>query len=389
MPLPRPGMRAAAVAIATVAALFLARVSAAETPDRHRPANGRETLLVLPESLEVAQANSAGDAAGAARQAEELLRIARASGDARYFGRAGAVIRPWLDREPIPVAIDLVAAELAQQRHDFGAARQHLDRALSAQPREVSALLMRANIGLLTGEFSSARRDCLVILQAGAAYAGTVCLASSMTGPGSLERSRRLLAALDAHGSEPVALARWRLATEADLALRAGDARAALEILERAHALDRTHEETRTRLAEALLAQGKPERALALASEPNPSLARLVVGLRAALAQDGSQATTWRRQVDAALEESRRRGASPHEREEGLLALHADQDAARALAHASRNFALQKDTADLRLLVDAALAAGDVQALAEARAWLGASGFEDRVAAARLARAAT
>ena len=78
-----------------------------------------------------------------------------------------------------------------------------------------------------------------------------------------------------------------------------------------------------------------------------------------------------------------------HEREEALLALHADHDAPRALELARRNFARQKDTADLRLLVEAARAAGDREALGAARDWIEASGFEDRVVAAQLARART
>jgi hypothetical protein len=387
--LAQPGMRAAVVALATAVALFCGGPASAESAKRYRPAGGEEILLVLPDAVAPAPALSPRitDAATAARHATELMRIARTTGDARFLGRAGAVIRPWQDRVPVPVAIDLIAAELAQQRHEFDAARSSLDRVLAGQPRQLEARLMRANIGLLTGAFDSARRDCLAVLQTGAAYPGTVCLASSMTGPGSLDRARRLLAALDTRGENPIAVARWRLMTEADLALRAGDVRGGIASLERAYALDRTHEEARTRLAEALLAQGETGRALALADAPNPSLARLVVGLQAAQATGHPRAADWRRRVDAALEQGRRRGAMRHEREEALLALHADRDAARALALARRNFARQKDTADLRLLVEAARAAGDREALGEARDWLAASGFEDRVVSARLAGA--
>ena len=48
---------------------------------------------------------------------------------------------------------------------------------------------------------------------------------------------------------------------------------------------------------------------------------------------------------------------------------------------------MQKDTPDLRLLVDAALAAGDSASIASAREWLAKTGFEDRVVAARLREA--
>jgi hypothetical protein len=65
-----------------------------------------------------------------------------------------------------------------------------------------------------------------------------------------------------------------------------------------------------------------------------------------------------------------------------------DGDAERALALARRNFALQKDTPDLRLYADAALAARDHVAVGELRQWLASTGFEDRAVAARLAEAA-
>ncbi len=94
--------------------------------------------------------------------------------------------------------------------------------------------LKRANVNLLMGDFDAAREDCLGVLQAGAALPGTICLASAMTGPGSLERARRLLASLDAAGPAPAEVTRWRLMTEADLALRAGDVDAALAHLARA-----------------------------------------------------------------------------------------------------------------------------------------------------------
>lgn len=391
VPLAQPGMRAAVVALATVVALCCGGPASAESAKRYRPAGGEEILLVLPDAVtpSASQSPRITDAASAAHHATELLRIARTTGDARFLGRAGAVIRPWQNRAPVPVAIDLIAAELAQQRHEFDAARLSLDRIIAAQPRQLEARLMRANIGLLTGAFDSARRDCLAVLQAGAAYPGTVCLAPTMTGPGSLDRARRLLAALDVRGENSIAIARWRLMTEADLALRTGDFRGGTASLERAHALDRTHEEARTRLAEALLAHGQARLALALAEAPNPSLARLVVGLRAALATGHPRAADLRRQVDASLEQSRRRGAMRHEREEALLALHADHDAPRALQLARRNFARQKDTADLRLLVEAARAAGDREALRTARDWIETSGFEDRVVAAQLTGATT
>ena len=229
-----------------------------------------------------------------------------------------------------------------------------LDRAIDADPGDGGARIQRANVALLLGEFEAARRDCLAVLQGGATFPGTVCLASTMTGPGSLQRARRLLAPFDDAGPAAPDIARWLLLTESDLALRDGDAHAAQQYLARAHALDPDHEETRARLAELLIEQGDAANALTLARGSTVSAALLVRRIRAASGIDAAEAAAARRELDALLAVGRLRGTTPHLREEGELALFVDRDAARALVLARQNFALQKDTPDVRLLLGAA-----------------------------------
>lgn len=332
-----PGLRVAAVAFAAAASFFQCGVAAAEPAPRYRPADGERVLIVLPAMTGTGS--------------------------------------------------DLASADLAQRRHEFVRAHELLSRVLDSEPRHAEARLKRANVNLLMGDFDAAREDCLGVLQAGAALPGTICLASAMTGPGSLERARRLLASLDAAGPAPAEVTLWRLMTEADLALRAGDVGAALGHLERANALDPMNEEARTRFAELLHAKGSDARALEVASPPGATLARLVIGLRAAENISDPRATGYRLEIDELLDVLRRRGEQRHERERAQLALSVDGDASRALELARRNFAIQKDTPDLRLLIDAALAAGDRESLRFARAWLTETGFEDRVADARLREA--
>jgi hypothetical protein len=237
---------------------------------------------------------------------------------------------------------------------------------------------------LLLGDFKAARRDCLAVLQGGATFPGTVCLASTLTGPGSLQRARGLLAPFDSAAPATQDIARWLLLTECDLALRDGDEHAAQLYLARAHALDPDHEETRARLAELLIEQGDATDALALARGSTVSAALLVRRIRAASGIDAVEAASARRELDTLLAVGRRRGTTPHLREEGELALFVDRDAARALVLARQNFALQKDTPDVRLLLGAAVAAGDKPTLAELRRWMTSTGFEDHVVVARL-----
>jgi Tfp pilus assembly protein PilF len=80
-------------------------------------------------------------------------------------------------RSPVPARAGMAAADEAQSRHDFAAARAELDRLLATDPRDLEARLMRANLSLLAGEFSQARGDCRAALESGHLYAGTVCTA--------------------------------------------------------------------------------------------------------------------------------------------------------------------------------------------------------------------
>jgi tetratricopeptide (TPR) repeat protein len=373
------------VAWAAAVAVF-SSVAGAEETARYRPADGDAVVLALPAGVSAAQAMpaDAGDPERAAIDAEAFLRLARTTRDARYFGRAEALVEPWIARQDATPRLLVAAADLAQQRHDFANARQLLDRAIGADPGDGGARMQRANVALLLGDYEAARRDCLAVLQSGATFPGTVCLASTMTGPGSLQRARRLLTPLDDAGPAAPDIARWLLLTESDLALRDGDARAARDYLARAHALDPDHEETRARLAELLIEQGDAAGALTLARGSAVSAALLVRRIRAAAGIDAGEAASARRELDALLAVGRLRGTTPHLREEGELALFVDRDAARALALARQNFALQKDTPDVRLLLGAAVAAGDKPTLAELRRWLASTGFEDRVVSARL-----
>jgi Tfp pilus assembly protein PilF len=280
-------------------------------------------------------------------------------------------------RSAVPERAAISAADDAQSRHAFTEARTELDRLLAADPRDLEARLMSANLFLLSGQFERARGECRAVLATGALQAGTICLASSLTGPGSVDRGRRMIGALGDPTGSDLELVRWRLLTEADLALRAGDEQASLSFHERAYALDPSHEEARTRLAEILLEQGNAARALELARTPDPSVARLVLRVRAARMLGSADAVSGLAELMAMLEADRNRGLPPHLREEAQIALYIYRDGASAVRLARLNFETQKDTPDLRMLAAAAVAAGDASAIAALRAWMQETGFED------------
>ena len=85
-------------------------------------------------------------------------------------------------------------------------------------------------------------------------------------------------------------------------------------------------------------------------------LLRYALALRA---QGAAEADQYVEQLRARFEASRRRGDRVHLREEARFALHLEGDPRTALALAADNWMVQKEPADARILLEAALAAND------------------------------
>jgi predicted Zn-dependent protease len=140
--------------------------------------------------------------------------------------------------------------------------------------------------------------------------------------------------------------------------------------------------------ADFLLDSGRADEAGALLRDKtraDPLLLRYALALRARGSSELPGAIEQLRDRFAA---SRLRGDRVHLREEARFALHLLDAPADALDLARENCRVQKEPADLRILLEAALAAEDPAAIAGARAWLAATRLEDRRLYRLLMRAA-
>jgi hypothetical protein len=128
--------------------------------------------------------------------------------------------------------------------------------------------------------------------------------------------------------------------------------------------------------ADFLLDQDRPGEVLELladASRIDPLLLRL------ALAEQRLGATGFGEhlaQLRARFDAARRRGDSVHLREEARFTLHLLDRPGEALELARRNWATQREPADARILLEAALAAGKPAAAQPVLDWLGRTGLE-------------
>jgi hypothetical protein len=104
-----------------------------------------------------------------------------------------------------------------------------------------------------------------------------------------------------------------------------------------------------------------------------------VLLLRLALAArqgDDRAGDAYSAELAARFDAARRRGDTSHRKEEARFLLSQPGRAADAMALARQNWAEQREAADARVLLEAALAAGDPAAAAPVLDWLAQTGFE-------------
>ncbi len=378
----QPGPRATRGFWFVVLALLTGTAEAAP----YRPTSDAEVLERLPaRSAPLASSAQPLDAALAVRAARVFIERGRRSDDPRDYGYAQGLLRPWWTAPDAPDDVLLLRATLRQHRHEFDAALADIDRVLARNPGAAQAWLTRATIHRVRGNLDASRQDCQQLTEVAPGIAGVLCRLAVVV----QREPRAALAELEALAPrvarEVEAMVGWYLAERSAAAERAGDAAAAeAAFLE---GRERVPGDIGLRAAHAdfLLNQGRANDALVLLADAPPSDSLLLRELIALSVIDDAhgpaQAAARREALTDALSSSyeavRRRGDAPHLREEGLFALHVQGDAIRALDLAQQNWRDQRELADARLLLAAALAAGDRDTTAALRTWCEQAGVRD------------
>src|SRR5439155_5537461 len=189
---------------------------------------------------------------------------------------------------------------------------------------------------------------------------------------------RNLVKSLERRRAAP-AVRDWGETLAAEIAARRGDAVAAEMHFRPAFALDPHDAYLRAAYADFLLDQGRPHDALLLVRDEtkiDALLLRLALAEQA-LPEERAAFDRHRNDLAARFEAARARGDSLHRREEARFKLSIEHDARTALALAIENWNVQREPADLRVLLEAAHATGDVAAIKMADNWMTASRIQD------------
>jgi len=356
------------------------------------PASDDEVLETLPEVRDATltmlkREQSAlrarpGELALASAFARRAIAAARASGDPRYLGQARAALAPWWSAGEAPPVALLLRATVKQSLHDFPGALADLDRLLAIAPGDAQARLTRATVRNVLGRHADALADCDALPRDTPPLVVTACRADAASRAGRARTAYDVLARGLADSRADASLRAWASTIAGEIAARLDAADAAERQFRLSLALDAGDPYTLGAYADFLLDRGRRREAVALLARHTRNdglLLRYVIALR-----DVDTAAFERHRVELAarVDASRRRGDGVHLREEARYALDIERDPEAALALARANWNVQREPADVRVLAEAARAAGDAGAMRIVSDWTTATGLEDtRVAA--------
>jgi tetratricopeptide (TPR) repeat protein len=314
----------------------------------------RAALAVNPNNLDLA-----------VRMAERCVERSRIEGDPRYLGHAQAALAPWWAEQDAPVVVQVLRATIEQSQHDFTGALVDLDHALKRDPNSVQAWLTRATVLTVLGRYDEARAACRPLFRLAPPLAAVTALANVASLNGEAERSRQLLrTAAERSPSAGQSEKTWAWTVLAEINARLGHAAEADADFRRALALDPHDLYLRGAFADFLLDHNRAAETIELLQSYEQIDALL---LRLALAQAALDTSLAALQahiaaLQARIEASRMRGDCLHRREQARFELHLRHRPAEALRLAEANWAVQREPADARLLLESAVAAKSPQA---------------------------
>lgn len=322
-----------------------------------------------------AQASVAtNDPALAATLAEAYFDLSMARGDPRYVGYADAVVARF--HGPLPASLHLVRGQLRQYRHDFTGALEDFAAALAQAPDLAAAHAWRGAIFLVQADYAAAESECRALQGLRRDGLAAACKGLALAYGGHLADATRVLQQALGSSRDPGGQL-WLLTRLGEVAAWRGQAAAAEGFFRQALRLGRDDVYLLAAWSDFLLDAGRPVDVLRDLAEWEPADSLLLRLAEAAASLRRPEAARLAQALEERFAAAKARGDGTHMAEEARFRLRLRNDAREALRLASENYRLQREPRDARILLEAAIAAGDATAAMPARDWLQASGFED------------
>lgn len=306
------------------------------------------------------------------------IEIAKRESDNRYFGFAEAALKGWTDAKEIPEDVLRTRAGIRQSLHNFNGAVSDLRLALAQNPRDYQAWLNLAAIQLVQGDFAGSKESCERVVPASVVL-GATCAAAVTSMTGDADKAAVVLQRMLAVSSNQGASVQlWILGLLAEAEERLALIEPARRHYAAAIAMGEPDAFLLTAYADFLLARNEARAVIELLKNVPRSEVTIVrqalaykkLGMRAELEE-------IRADLAARFAVSGSAGDGVHLREEAMFLLHLQGDAAKAADVALRNWNIQREFADLKILWESGTAAGRKDVLTIARDWIAANRFSD------------
>ena len=356
----------------------------------YTPKDGGTVIEQLPRRADATQLALRGlrqqltdnpqDLALAAGLAQRYIALARSETDPRYLGYAQAALAPWWRQAAPPVPVRLLRATILQSTHQFGPALHDLDAVIAQEPANGLAWLTRATVLTVQGDYAKATASCARLSALSTQLVTVTCIANVASVTGRAAASERLLdLTLQRSAGAAPELESWAQTLLAEMATRRGETALAEARYKAALARQPRDSYLLGAYADFLLDQRRPQEVVKLLKDQqriDALLLRYALALQALPGQQTAlQAATA--ELTARFNAAMQRGDTVHQREQARFALFLQRDVPAAVQLAQKNWAIQKEVPDMRILLEAALAARNYAAAQPVLAWVAANGVED------------
>jgi hypothetical protein len=318
--------------------------------------------------------------------ARALLALAYEQANEDAFGRAEALLAPWAKRTDlgsVPIEVRYMLAVIRQHNHEFTEAVVLLDAVLEQQPAFGFALLQRAHINLVLGNYEVSRQDCISLQALVSTAIAANCAAQVAAVTGNAYETYTQITSLAAYEAFFIPSEYTELMlTLATTTHRLGLVDETDHYYRLVLGQDSNNVYAILQYTDFLLEQQHFTEVVALLSALPPSQLTLelqVKQLEALHSSSSAEAYAMKHaELEAVFAIARTRSENFPQKEYARFLLLNPQHPREALQAALANWQYQKEPGDLLLLVRAAIAANSNSELELAKDWLAHTGLEDQ-----------
>jgi len=306
------------------------------------------------------------------------LKMGREKSDPRYFGYAEALILPYLKNINLPEQVYIHWADILQHRHDFSQALEVLNRLANNNSNNSQVYLMRAISHISRAEYQLALDNCKLLFARASHLISMACVSQVKSLTGELRESFLLLEeTLQINRHSDREELGWAISLLADMAVRMDDDFTGEQYYRKAIEINQHDYYVLANYADLLLKQKKYRQVITLLNEftyVDTLLLRLAI---AGVKSNNDSTAKYIAELESSYRLMEIRGEDAHLRDQARFYHDVKNDSEKALLLAKKNWRVQKEPADIKLLLGVALTIKNKTELKRGIEWVMSQNLED------------